>query len=174
MMKQIFLSCILTLLLLSATAQRVTTSFDNDWKFMKGDTIGAEQISFTDASWQKVSVPHDWSIEGPYDRNNKTGRGGGYLQNGIAWYRKQFTVPEEYAKRKIAIEFDGVMANSDVWINGQHLGKRPFGYVSLYYDLTPYLKFGKNSQNIIAVRRIIHFNPHPAGIVAAAFTGTQG
>src|SRR5215216_2487671 len=151
-MKRIILSCLLSITLLSVNAQRVILSFDKDWKFLKGDASGAEQVSFADGSWQQVDVPHDWSIEGPYDRNNKTGRGGGFLPNGIAWYRKQFTVPEEYAKRTVAVEFDGVMANSDVWINGQHLGKRPFGYVSLYYDLTPYLKFGKNNQNVIAVK----------------------
>lgn len=131
-------------------AQRITRSFDNDWRFMQGDTSGAEQTAFNDAAWRKLDVPHDWSIEGSYDRNNKTGRGGGYLPNGIGWYRKQFSVPADYAKKKIAIEFDGIMANSDVWINGKHLGKRPFGYVSLYYDLTPYLQFGKN--NTIAVK----------------------
>lgn len=133
-------------------AQRVIQSFDNDWRFMQGDTSGAEKTTFSDASWRKLDVPHDWSIEGAYDRNNKTGRGGGYLPNGIGWYRKQFTIPVEYAKRKTAIEFDGIMANSDVWINGHHLGKRPFGYVAIHYDISPYLKFGNNNTNTIAVK----------------------
>ncbi len=93
-MKHIRLGCLLIIAFLSSTAQRITLSFDNDWKFLKGDATGAEQVSFADASWLKTNVPHDWSIEGPYDRNNKTGRGGGYLPNGIGWYRKQFTVPK--------------------------------------------------------------------------------
>lgn len=133
-------------------AQRVIQSFDKDWRFIQGDTSGAEKTTFSDAGWRKLDVPHDWSIEGSYDRNNKTGRGGGYLPNGIGWYRKQFSIPAEYAKRKTSIEFDGIMANSDVWINGQHLGKRPFGYVALHYDISPYLKYGNNNSNIIAVK----------------------
>ncbi len=65
-------------------------SFDSSWRFLKGDTNGAEQTPFNDKSWRSLNVPHDWSIEGPYDRNNTTGRGGGYLPGGIGWYRKSF------------------------------------------------------------------------------------
>ncbi|MDQ6902721.1 MAG: hypothetical protein M3139_06900, partial [Bacteroidota bacterium] len=72
------------------SSPRITQSFDSSWKFSKGDTNGAEQMSFDDAAWRSLNVPHDWSIEGPYDRNNTTGRGGGYLPNGIGWYRKTF------------------------------------------------------------------------------------
>lgn len=133
-------------------AQRITTPFDKGWHFFKGDAKGAEQINFDDKAWRKLDVPHDWSIEGPYDENNATGRGGGYLPAGIGWYRKDFQLPDGYANKKIFIEFDGVMANSDVWINGFHLGHRPYGYVSFCYDLTGHLNFGKNAQNIIAVK----------------------
>jgi len=97
-----------------------------------------------------VQLPHDWSIDGPYDRNNPTGRGGGYLPAGVGWYRNNFSLSNKDAGKKFFIEFDGIMANSDVWINGHHLGKRPNGYVKLNYDLTPYLKFGEN--NVLAVR----------------------
>ena len=65
-----------------------------------------------------------------YDRANPSARGGGYLPTGIGWYRKTFTVDKADAKKIFTIEFDGVMANSDVWINGKHLGKRPYGYIS--------------------------------------------
>ncbi|MFP5390811.1 MAG: glycoside hydrolase family 2 TIM barrel-domain containing protein [Gammaproteobacteria bacterium] len=129
---------------------RITTSFDPGWRFLKGDAKGAEQPGFKDAKWRKLAVPHDWSIEGPYDQSEPTGRGGGYLPSGAGWYRKTFTVPASEAKRRVRIEFDGVMANSDVWINGHHLGKRPYGYASFSYDLTPHLKFGQ--PNVIAVR----------------------
>jgi beta-galactosidase len=136
----------------SALTARKIISFDNDWRFLKADTIGAEQNNFKDVSWRKLNVPHDWSIEGNYDRSNATDRGGGYLPSGIGWYRKSFQLTEEDSKKRISIEFDGVMANSDVWINGHHLGKRPYGYISFSYDLTPYINFKKDNTNIIAVR----------------------
>jgi len=132
-------------------AQRIIQSFDTNWKFIKEDINGAEQTAFNDAAWRSLNVPHDWSIEGPYDRANTTGRGGGFLPGGIGWYRKTFSLSETEAKNKVFIEFDGVMANSDVWINGYHLGKRPNGYASFQYELTGHLNFG-NKANIIAVR----------------------
>lgn len=129
---------------------RVITPFDDNWMFFKGDANGAEQTAFNDKAWRKLSVPHDWSIEGPYDQANPTGRGGGYLPAGIGWYRKQFTLTKADAAKNITIEFDGVMTNSDVWVNGHHLGKRPYGYISFSYDLTPYVSFDK--PNVIAVK----------------------
>ena len=129
---------------------RTISPFDDNWKFFKGDATGAEQTSFDASTWTDVKLPHDWSIYGPYDRNNTTGSGGGYLPSDIGWYRNSFSLTNKDAGKKFSIEFDGIMANSDVWINGHHLGKRPSGYVSLSYDLTPYLKF--DGVNLIAVR----------------------
>ena len=154
------LSSLVLLILISVTLHaqkakeisRITLNFDKDWRFVKGDMNGAEAVSFDDSKWRKLDVPHDWSIEGPYDKTNPTGRGGGYLPAGIGWYRKNFTVNESDTKQKFTIEFDGVMANSDVWINGFHLGKRPYGYSSFSYDLTGHLKFGKGESNTLAVR----------------------
>jgi len=143
----------LTALLVAAAqvaAAGVTTSFDRDWRFFKGDAAGAESPTFADASWRKLDVPHDWSIEGPFDEKNPTRGAGAFLPAGVGWYRKQFTLPAGDAKRRVFVEFDGVMANSDVWINGFHLGKRPYGYVSFRYDLTGHLEFGK--PNVLAVR----------------------
>ena len=136
---------------LSALAQsRVTTSFDKDWLFLKSDAQGAEQSNFADFTWRKLDVPHDWSIEGPFDAKNPTGGAGGFLPAGIGWYRKHFTVPKDQTNRRVFIDFDGIMANSDVWINGFHLGKRPYGYVSFQYELTGHLNLG--GDNVIAVR----------------------
>lgn len=135
----------------AAQQSRKIISFDNDWKFIREEVKGAEQPDFNDAAWRSLNVPHDWSIEGPYDRNNPTGRGGGYLPGGIGWYRKTFTVSETDAKQLAFIEFDGVMANSEVWINGYYLGKRPNGYSSFEYELTSHLNFG-GKKNVIAVR----------------------
>jgi beta-galactosidase len=137
---------------LHAQTGRQTQSFDKAWLFYQGDATGADQTVFSDAKWQNVDVPHDWMALGTYSKDNPTGRGGGYLPAGIGWYRKYFDLSAADAQKKISVEFDGVMANSDVWINGHHLGKRPYGYISFAYDLTGHLKFGKGKTNVIAVR----------------------
>lgn len=131
---------------------RIILNFDSNWLFLKGDAKGAENPSFDDSQWRNLDVPHDWSIEGPYDKTNPTSRGGGYLPAGIGWYRKSITIGEAYAGKKVFIEFDGIMANSEVWINGFYLGKRPYGYSSLSYDLTDHIKFGSDQVNILSVR----------------------
>jgi beta-galactosidase len=97
-------------------------------------------------------VPHDWSIAGPVEQKNLSGPGGGYFPAGVAWYRKSFSLPAKDAHRRAYIVFDGIMANSDVWINGFHLGRRPNGYVSFFYELTGHLQFGAGAHNVIAVR----------------------
>ena len=98
-----------------------------------------------------MTLPHDWSIEGPFDRQNPTGGAGAFLPAGVGWYRKRFTLSSDYSRRRVFVEFDGVMANSEVWINGFHLGKRPYGYVSFRYELTGHVKFGRDG-NLLAVR----------------------
>ncbi|MEJ5995697.1 glycoside hydrolase family 2 TIM barrel-domain containing protein [Pedobacter sp. Du54] len=137
---------------LSPAQVRIVDNFDKNWTFIQEDVKDASKLAFNDSKWRKLDVPHDWSIEGAYDKANLTARGGGYLPSGIGWYRKNFTVNEELAKKKITIEFDGVMANSEVYINGFHLGKRPYGYINFSYELTKHLNFGKGKTNVIAVR----------------------
>ncbi|UQZ32721.1 beta-galactosidase [Paenibacillus sp. PK3_47] len=129
---------------------RIHESFDWNWKFHLGDAKGAESREYDDSSWRPLNVPHDWSLEGPFDEDHPTGGDGGYVQAGTGWYRKSFTVPEGCSSRKITLLFDGVYMNSDVWINGHHLGRYPFGYAGFEYDLSPYLK--QDSDNIVAVR----------------------
>jgi beta-galactosidase len=129
---------------------RQVSAFERDWRFFKGDAAGAEQAAFDDADWKLVSVPHDWSIEGPFDEKAATRGDGGFLPSGVSWYRKAFSLERELGNgRRVFVEFDGVMANSEVWINGQSLGKRPNGYVSFRYDLTPHLRAG---ENVLAVK----------------------
>ena len=134
----------------SVSAQRTTSSFDHDWRFLKRDAAGAEKPDFDDSDWRKLDVPHDWSIEGPIGEKNSTGPGGGFMPSGVCWYRKHFTLESGAQNRLVFIEFDGVMANSDVWINGVHLGTRPYGYVSFSYELTKYLHAAKD--NVVSVR----------------------
>ena len=135
-----------------ASSARSTISFDADWRFIKGDQVNFAQANFPDNSWRSVNVPHDWSIAGPIDEKNPTGLGGGFMPSGVGWYRKHFRLPADAAGRRIFVEFDGVMQNSDVWINGHHLGDRPYGYVSFRYELTDKLNFGEQGTNVLAVR----------------------
>lgn len=139
------------LLLASLSQARTTQSFDPGWLFQLSDKPGAEQPAFDDSTWRKLDLPHDWSIEGPFDQANSTGGAGAFLPAGIGWYRKHFVLPASASHQRIFIEFDGVMANSSVWINGVHLGDRPYGYVSFRYELTGHVNFGAKP-NIIAVR----------------------
>jgi beta-galactosidase len=137
----------------AAKAQaRSVVDFNSDWKFFQGDQALAEETSLDDSSWRTVNVPHDWSIAGPVDPKNLSGPAGGFFPTGIAWYRKSFSLPAKDAHRHVYVAFDGVMANSDVWINGFHLGHRPNGYVSFFYDLTGHAQFGPGARNVIAVR----------------------
>ncbi len=130
---------------------RTLLSFDDGWLFFKGDATGADQSTFADAAWRALNVPHDWSIEGPFDMNAPTTGRGGYLPAGVGWYRKHFSLPQTLSSKRVFIEFDGVMANSDVYVNGFHLGKRPYGYVSFRYDMTGHLMFG-GADNVVSVR----------------------
>ena len=129
---------------------RLHDSFDFGWKFLKGDAPGAEAAAFADAGWRALDLPHDWSVEGPFAQNELSGGAGGNAPTGMGWYRKRFRVPASYQGRNVAIEFDGVYQNSEVWINGQYLGKRPFGYISFSYDLTPHLNW--SGENVVAVK----------------------
>jgi beta-galactosidase len=136
--------------LLLLLAQRQTQSFDRDWRFHLGDVPGAEQAAFADAKWRKLDVPHDWSIEGAFSEQNPAGVAGGALPGGVGWYRKAFSTPAGDSGKLVFIEFDGVYRNSEVWINGRSLGKRPYGYSSFRYELTSLLRFG--ARNVVAVR----------------------
>ncbi len=132
----------------TAAEPRLVKDFDFDWKFARGDSATAMIPTFDDTDWRTVQVPHDWSIEGPFSPDNASGTG--YLPGGVGWYRKSFTLDGSLRSRRIAVEFDGIYCNSDVWINGVHLGRRPFGYIGFQYDLTPHVRF--DGQNVLAVR----------------------
>jgi beta-galactosidase len=124
------------------------TLFNAGWKFHKGDVKGGEGVEFNDQQWRSISLPHDWSIEGPF--SSEWASSTGYLPAGIGWYRKTFSLPQEQQSGQVFIYFDGVYKNSEVWINGHYLGKRPNGYTPFQYELSPYLN--KTGNNVIAVK----------------------
>ncbi len=134
---------------LHSTQPREIQSFDSDWRFLQSDAPGAESPTFDDSTWKSVTLPHDWSIAGPVEENAPSRAAGGFFPTGIGWYRRTLTLAKLDPTKRTFIAFDGIMANSDVYCNGELLGHRPYGYVSFNYDLTPHLHAGKN---IIAVR----------------------
>ena len=129
---------------------RRNISFTEGWKFSLGDDEDARYSQYDDNGWRNLNLPHDWAIEGSFSEDNPSGIGGGALPGGIGWYRKSFEYELSGESNRLFIDFDGVYMNSEVYINGNHLGHRPYGYISFRYDITPYLN--KDGNNVIAVR----------------------
>jgi len=151
-MKKYFGVLLFLLLINVSDAQiRQVTNFNSDWKFYLGNDSTAGNENYDDKKWRILNLPHDWSIEGNFSKDHPATNQGGALPGGIGWYRKTFTVPASAKNKNVWIAFDGVYRNSEVWINGHYLGKRPNGYISFQYDLTPWLKFGEE-KNVIAVK----------------------
>ena len=133
-----------------SVSPREKICFNDNWSFSLSDNPKASETDFDDKEWRVLNLPHDWAIEGDFSKDNPSGTGGGALPGGIGWYRKTFIPSNEDSDKIIRIDFDGIYMNSEVFINGQSLGKRPYGYISFGYDITPYLKW--NEKNVIAVR----------------------
>lgn len=129
-------------------SERVTVDFDFDWKFLKSDNKEYARQNYPDTEWEDIQLPHDWNRYDNFEQ--KYGGSLGFAPEGIAWYRKTFKIPDSYRNKNVTILFDGIFHQSDVYINGKHLGFRPYGFCSIEYDLTPYLNIGK--ENTIAVR----------------------
>ena len=144
MRKYIFL---LSILISYAVVARESRSLDNGWEFVLSDAT-IDQLAGVDG-WRTVDVPHDWSIEGEFDRSNPSGQGGAYLPAGIGWYRKSIRADFGVDER-LFLEFDGVMACSSVFVNGKLAGYRPNGYVGFTYDITDLVTPGKDA--VIAVK----------------------
>lgn len=150
-------------------------SFDDGWRFKRGDVSGAESPAFSDLAWRKLDLPHDWSIEdlpahpetdgrsalwddtaspteiGPFSRIHSEGKGAtGWVVGGIGWYRKTFATPERPKGGRVTVRFDGVYMNAEFWINGANLGQHPYGYTTFEFDLTPHLR--EHGENVLAVK----------------------
>ncbi|TWV96210.1 glycoside hydrolase family 2 TIM barrel-domain containing protein [Chitinophaga pinensis] len=135
---------------------------DDNWLFKKDSLPGAEKPDFPETGWRTLHLPHDWAIEdlpgqndstiiGPFYKYSPAQEHGAYVVGGTGWYRKSFALPAIPAGQTIAIRFEGVYMDSDVWINGHHLGNHPYGYTPFTYDLTPYLT-APGKKNVLAVR----------------------
>lgn len=161
---------ILTLFLCSvllSAQNRTIIQLDKDWHFINKDVVAGPDTALNDKDWDIVQVPHDWAIKGPFDLNQdmqfvkviedgdkdaklRTGRTGALPATGVGWYRRVLSLSPEYAGHRVYIEFDGVMSNAQVYLNGRLIGHRPYGYSSFSLDLTDHFSFGRD--NLLAVR----------------------
>lgn len=143
---QYYLFVVMCALLGAAVARE--RDFNPGWKFALGEHAGAEAPGFDDRGWRDLRLPHDWSVEAPFDPNLEGATG--YLPGGIGWYRKTFAAEKAEAGRLTYVLFDGIYNNAEVWLNGSKLGFHPYGYSAFYYELTTHLRPG--SGNVLAVR----------------------
>ena len=140
-----------------------------DWKFSRIDAHGFEDPNFDDRQWETVRIPHDWAIYGPFHKKNDsqvgriledgeqedlehTGRTGGLPHVGMGYYRKNIHVPEENRGKVFRLEFDGVMSNSTVYVNGAIAGGWPYGYTSFSLDITDLIVAGEENSLCVSVR----------------------
>ena len=160
MMKKIIVYVCACLLLVSCgnfTSENTRSRqlLDSGWKFYRGEA-NAEQPGFDDSSWRTVDLPHDFSIEdipgtgSPFSPDAVSGINGGFTEGGIGWYRKNIFVPSSQKDKNFELYFEGAYMNTDVWINGRHLGNHPYGYTPFVYDITDYLAYDQD--NVIAVQ----------------------
>ena len=166
--KFLYVLMILFCMQLTVSAQvRNEFLLEKNWKFTRNDDPAFSQKTFNDASWQNVTVPHDWAIYGPFSSQNDkqevaiaqdgqteamehAGRTGGLPFVGTGWYRTDFEVPDFKEGSRVTLLFDGAMSHARVYINGKEAGYWPYGYNSFYFDITKY--FVPGTKNSIAVR----------------------
>ena len=138
------------LLSLSLEAWAEVQKINSDWRFILKDIPNAKLFDFNDSDWSHLNLPHDWAFENGYSEDGAQTDRGGYAMGGIGWYRKELKFSKKELEDKYYfLDFDAVYMNSEVWINGNYLGKRPYGYISFGYEITKFLKAG---ENMISVR----------------------
>lgn len=151
-MKKSILFCFLTVLLLfinkNVCAQNL--NFNEGWLFYNDVAKNAEKPDFKDDNWRKLDLPHDWGIEGPFSDSNNA-RTGGLPSKGTGWYRKHFVLPKDAKNKVLRLEFEGAMYDAHIWVNGNFVGNRPYGYIGFEVDFSKYAKFD-GRENVVAVR----------------------
>ncbi len=151
-----------------AAEARQEVPLNEDWAFWLGDPPDAETVNFDSSAWERLDIPHDWAFRADYDVDAAQEDMGGYKPGGIGWYRRTVEWDPSWTDNRVRLEFDGVYMDSRVWINGQWVGGRPYGYMSFGLDVSEHLKSGTN---VIAVRVDNSLEPsarwyHPCGIYA--------
>ena len=151
----------------TASSSRQVLALKKGWRFLRGDPVNAQHPQYDDSRWQRVRVPHDWAIAGPFSREHdlhktaviedgdrrpeeQTGRTGGLPHAGVAWYRLSLKLPENAGRKRVFVEFDGAMSHSEVFWNAAPVGSWPYGYASFCFEVTDHVSPGK--ENLLAVR----------------------
>ena len=164
-MKRIFLSLSFAMMFLLAHGQRSVSQLSDDWYFHEGDLISAEKPDFNDGNWQRVSVPHDWAIRGPFDKkwdlqvvrivqngekeaSEKTGRSGALPWIGTGTYVRDFTIPADF-NGHAELVFDGAMSQPTVYVNGKVAGYWAYGYNAFRLDVTRLVRPGRNQMRVL-------------------------
>ncbi len=146
------LLCVCVVVLLSSCCDVLENtdrvSFNEGWLFYNDSASGAQFADFNDSDWRQLDLPHDWAIEGPFDCKYNA-RSGGLPSHGEGWYRKHFFMPKTAKGKHVTLHFDGVMYDSKVYLNGELVANRPFGYIGFTADLSKYLNYG--GDNVISV-----------------------
>ncbi|MCW3808027.1 glycoside hydrolase family 2 TIM barrel-domain containing protein [Plebeiibacterium marinum] len=127
---------------------RIKQLFNFDWKFMHGDIEDAQNIDFDDSNWRTLDLPHDFQIEQPWKES--AGRGRGFKEMSAGWYRKSFTADTAWIGQKVLLNFEGIMLQGDVWLNGKKIGKTDYGYLGFESDISNLLRY--DTLNVVAVK----------------------
>ncbi|MCD7828324.1 MAG: beta-galactosidase, partial [Clostridiales bacterium] len=133
------------------SATRLELNFNKNWKFNLGDISTAYMTAYSDASWESVDLPHDFSISQSYTLSG-TEVESGLLPGGTGWYRKTFVMSEEYSGKSVILNFDGAYQYTYLYVNGTYVGANYYGYNSFSFDITDYLYFDGTTANVIAVK----------------------
>ena len=125
-------------------AEREKYNFNSNWKLKVGDIVQAEEMDYLDAEWKSVTLPHAFNEDEAFKLNIKD------LTDTIVWYRKHFRLPADAKGRKVFIEFEGARQGIDLYVNGHLVGQHENGVMAFGFDLTAFVKPGK--ENVIAAR----------------------
>jgi len=137
---------------------RAVRLLDTDWRFTRGDPENAGAPDLDDGGWEAVEVPHDWSIEGPFDPENPGGQQQGFAPGGVGWYRRE--LPEDLDAEQVYLRFDGVYRDWDLSVDGEHVESRPYGYSPVVVDLSEAVEGGVSGGETVAVRVDNDTYPH--------------
>jgi beta-galactosidase len=146
--RTLFFTLLLSIMASGSVCSGNWNRFNNNWKFTKGNPENAQSTNFDDSSWEKVNLPHDWAIKGPFNEQ-ENGSTGKLPWRGEGWYRNTFTLSSEDQGKVVYIKFDGVMSSPQIFVNGEPAGKWDYGYSSFYLDISDFVKYGQ--ENGIAV-----------------------
>lgn len=146
--RTLFFTLLLSIMASGSVCSGNWNRFNNNWKFTKGNPENAQSTNFDDSSWEKVNLPHDWAIKGPFNEQ-ENGSTGKLPWRGEGWYRNTFTLSSEDQGKVVYIKFDGVMSSPQIFVNGKLAGKWDYGYSSFYLDISDFVKYGQ--ENGIAV-----------------------